>query len=212
MTKLTLTKLQKEILIGCILGDLHIEQSLNGQTARLVFEHSIKQKAYMQHLYFHFKDWVPGELSIKNRNRNGRISQTLVFKTRYDGVFRFYRKQFYNSQGVKIISRLIHRLLTPIALAYWYMDDGSIKSKQSKGVLLNTHSFSKNEIDLLCSILTDKFNLKCKPRQQKHEVNNQLKIYYQIYISGYSYDILRQLIFFQLLPEMHYKFPSARKK
>ncbi len=43
MNKFALTDFQKQIIIGCTLGDLHIEQSPNGRTARLVFEHSIKQ-------------------------------------------------------------------------------------------------------------------------------------------------------------------------
>jgi hypothetical protein len=33
---------------------------------------------------------------------------------------------------------LIRRWLTPKSLAYWYMDDGSFKSKSSKGTILNT--------------------------------------------------------------------------
>nr|QWL15229.1 hypothetical protein [Ulva rigida] len=90
------------------------------------------------------------------------------------------------------------------------MDDGSLKSKQSKGVILNTHNFAIKEIETLCLILNDKFKLQCKPRKQKHLVNNETCIYYQIYISGHSYDILRKLIFDYLLPEMYYKFPKPR--
>jgi LAGLIDADG DNA endonuclease family len=55
---MTLTNIQREMIVGCVLGDLHIEQSPNGQTARLVFEHSTKQENYVFHLYHMFKDWV----------------------------------------------------------------------------------------------------------------------------------------------------------
>ena len=205
---MNLTNIQKEIIIGCILGDLHIEKSPNGKTARLVFEYSIKQKMYIFHLYDIFKDWVPGE--IKTRQRKNKI-KSIGFKTKYDGVFRFYRQQFYDLNGKKIVSKILNKILTPRSIAYWYMDDGSLKSKQSKGVILNTHNFSKKEVEVLCLILHDKFELQCKPRKQKHFVNNETRIYYQIYISGYSYDSLRKLIFSYLLPEMYYKFPAPRK-
>jgi len=40
------------------------------------------------------------------------------------------------------------------------MDDGSIKSKESKGVIFNTHSFSLEDIRKLCKIFEEKFQLK----------------------------------------------------
>jgi LAGLIDADG DNA endonuclease family len=197
---MTLTNSQREIIVGCVLGDLHIEQSPNGQTARLVFEPSAKQENYVFHLYHIFKDWVR---EVKTRERiNG--TKSIGFKTKYHGVFRFYRQQFYDLNGKKRISKRINKMLTPRSIAYWYMDDGSLKSKQSKGVILNTHDLKK-EIETLCFILNEKFKLQCKPRKQKHLYKNEIRIYYQIYISGYSYETLREFIFSYFLPEMYYK-------
>ncbi len=87
------------------------------------------------------------------------------------------------------------------------MDDGSIKSNESKGVILNTHSFSLHDVKLLCSVLKTKFNLMPTPRRQTHKGI----VYYQIYISGHSFELLSQLILPHLIPEMLYKFPSPRK-
>jgi len=83
------------------------------------------------------------------------------------------------------------------------MDDGSIKSKYSKGCLLNTHCFTFKEVQFLCSILNDKFALQSQPRYQKDG--------YQIYISGHSYELLHSLIYPYLLESMRYKFPTERK-
>lgn len=55
----------------------------------------------------------------------------------------------------------------------------------------------------MCEILKDKWNLLSWPRKQKEG--------HQIYISGHSYEKLKELIFPYLLPEMLYKFPSDRK-
>jgi len=87
------------------------------------------------------------------------------------------------------------------------MDDGSIKSKESKGVILNTHSFSLHDVELLCSVSKTQFDLIATPRRQTHKG----LVYYQIYISGHSFELLSQLILPHLVPEMLYKFPLPRK-
>jgi hypothetical protein len=54
--KIKITKIQKEILIGLILGDAHLEKSLNGYSYRLKIEQSVKKKEYIFHLFNIFKD------------------------------------------------------------------------------------------------------------------------------------------------------------
>jgi hypothetical protein len=39
------------------------------------------------------------------------------------------------------------------------MDDGSIKSKQSKGVLLNIQGFSLKDVTFLCKVISKKFGI-----------------------------------------------------
>jgi len=57
--------------------------------------------------------------------------------------------------------------LTDRALAYWYMDDGSIASKKRLGTVLHTQGFDLSEVKILCQELTDKFGLKCWPKLNK---------------------------------------------
>lgn len=83
------------------------------------------------------------------------------------------------------------------------MDDGSLKSKESKGTILNTQGFTKTEVEFLIELLKTKFNLEAKIRSQKDG--------YQIYISGHSYELLKSLIYEYLLDSMKYKFPLDRK-
>ena len=86
------------------------------------------------------------------------------------------------------------------------MDDGSIKSKQSKGVLLNTQGFSLKDVTFLCKVISKKFGISVWPRSQKKATQHQ------IYISGKSYERLRDLITPYFTEDMWYKFPSPRKK
>jgi hypothetical protein len=194
--KIKITKIQKEILVGIILGDGHLEKSINGLSYRLKIEQSINKKEYVEHLYEIFKDWTNSGIK---RNRNN-----FYFQTKFTKSLLFYGKQFYNKDKKKIIPKLIHRWLSPRTIAYWYMDDGSLKSKQSKGVLFNTQGFTFKEVTYLSKILTDKYKLITKLRKQKAG--------YQIYVSGYSYENLYNIIYPFLIKSMYYKFPTERKK
>ena len=57
-SSLRLTRLQREVLVGIILGDAHLETRNNGRTYRVKFEYSAKQCEYVEHLYEIFKEWV----------------------------------------------------------------------------------------------------------------------------------------------------------
>jgi hypothetical protein len=189
----------KEMLIGKILGDGHLETQNNGATWRLKIEHSFNQKEYVDHQYSLLSHWVSSAPRIIKKEN----SFNYFFQTKSIGDLRFLGLQFYNNKK-KIVPKILSKLMTPISLAYWYSDDGSIKSKQSKGVIFNTQNFTFDEVKFLCSILKNKFDLICWPRKQQQK--------YQIYVSGKSYSIIRELIYKYLIPEMRYKFPEQRMK
>jgi hypothetical protein len=56
----------------------------------------------------------------------------------------------------KIVPQSIGEYLTPLALAIWFMDDGS---KLVKGAKIAINCFSHKEIEYLCEILKNKYNL-----------------------------------------------------
>ena len=218
--KIKLSLLQKEVLFGVILGDAHLETQNNRITYRVKFEQSIKHKAYIEHLYNIFKDYVKtspqlkvvkyktGNLSCSlSHNLSGRNPKELYakqttnirFATISSSTFTFFGKQFYKDKK-KVIPKLIHRWLTPRALAYWYMDDGSIKSTQSKGVLLNTHSFSHAEVQLLCNVLTKKFNLFC---YNKKIINT--KFIFQVKVMKLYEIVFMVLLFLICYINFHYQ-------
>jgi LAGLIDADG DNA endonuclease family len=169
-----------------------------GRTWRLKVEHGIKQKEYVMHQYEIFSALVkspPREIHKEN-------SVNFGFQTISSGSFRFYGQQFYKS-GRKIIPKMIEKFLTPRTLAYWYSDDGSCKSKESKEIIFSTQGFLKQEVKILCEVLQKKFSLDCWPRKQREG--------YQIYVSGKSYSRIKELIYPYLIPAMLYKFPTERK-
>lgn len=196
---LDLTDFQRKVLVGLLLGDGCLETNNFGRTYRLKIEHSIKQKEYILHLYNIFKDWVLQEINVRDKRINNNYYRNLSFSTLSHKSFRFYAQQFYDIKGKKIVPKIIKKLLEPVSLAYWFMDDGSVKSNESKGIILNTHCFSTRDIKYLIFILNNKFNLNCKERIQKEGS--------QIYISGTSGENFIKLISPYMIPEMFYKIP-----
>jgi hypothetical protein len=63
-----------------------------------------------------------------------------------------------NGKNVKVIPDNIYSLLTPRALAYWISGDGSFE-KSGSVTILCTDSFTAGEVDLLRTILLNKFHI-----------------------------------------------------
>lgn len=193
---LSLNELQREILVGLMLGDGHLETQNNGKTYRLKVEQSAKKAEYVKWLYENFENFILNKPKIKDKTRSGIVTKNIWFATLSHGSFRFYAQQFYVN-GKKIIPKIIGKLLTPIGIAVWFMDDGSIKSKFHKAKIINTQCFDKKEVLLLIKILKDKFKIDAKLREQKEG--------YQIYILSESVDKFRKIIEKYIIDSMKYK-------
>ncbi len=191
--ELDLSEFQKQVLVGYLLGDGHMETWRNSQVARLKVEQSVNQRMFVDWLLEIFKDFVNTKPKFKN--------QSTYFNTLSCKQFFEYRKLFY-LKGKKIVPDDIKSLLTPLSLAVWFMGDGSIKSKECNGRIINTHGFTESKVNKLCFILNDKFALKTSIRRQQDGL--------QIYISAKSSGELTKLISPHLLPYFNYKLPRLK--
>ncbi len=54
---LTIPNTLDEIIIGCLLGDLTAEKPSPNSNTRLQFKQSLKNKAYIEHLYSIFQEY-----------------------------------------------------------------------------------------------------------------------------------------------------------
>lgn len=193
---LILTKYQREILIGLLLGDGCLEVLPKGDSARLKVEYTSKQKTYIDWLYEIFRSWVRNKPKRKITHAFGKTYTKYWFTTLSSPIFKEYFDLFYRNHR-KIIPRTIGQLLTPIGFAVWFMDDGSTKSKESRGRILCTHAFFQEEVLFLCHVLKKKFFLDASPRKQKDGI--------EIYISGHSSTQLRNIIEQYIVSSMRYK-------
>jgi hypothetical protein len=200
---LRLTEAHQEILVGLLLGDGCLETQNGGRTYRLKIEQSARHEAYVRHIHKLFSEWVltPPRRRL-SRASNGTITINWAFQTVSHEAFEPFGLQFYGG-GRKKVPELIAGWLTPRGFAYWYMDDGSVKSAESKGVVLNTQAYTAADVERLIEVLRSRFGLQAKIREQSDGP--------QIYVAGRSYERLSELIEPFLLEEMRYKVPHARR-
>ncbi len=138
---------QLDVIIGSLLGDARLECRSAGMrypvTARLRVHHGAKQRDYVFWKYKILKDLVlkePREISWDNSKRNLH-EVSWYFHTKSLEKLAAFHRLFYRD-NVKILPDTVFDLLTPHALAVWFMDDGS---NNGGSLTLNTHSFSREE-------------------------------------------------------------------
>jgi hypothetical protein len=200
-TTLRLSDVQREMLVGILLGDACLETQNAGRTFRLKIEQGAAHADYVQHLYQVLREWVLSPPRSKRGQTRGVTTINLAFQTVSHGELAEFGELFYRDRR-KIVPDSIGRLLTARGLAYWYMDDGSIKSSESKGVLFNTHAYQPDEINRLIVVLGE-FGLDAIPRRQTDGT--------QIYVSGRSFERFVELVDPYVIEAMRYKVPQPRR-
>ena len=163
-----------------------------------------KVRNYFKHVLNLFKPYLSETFKLKEKtfkdNRTNNTYKSVNFATLSLPCFNQYKSLFYKNNK-KIVPINIQELLTPIGLAYWIMDDGSI---QNKGLHLNTYAFNSEDVLKLKSTLENMFgnnSLKCSIH--KHKKGDR------IYIFGESMDILRNNISVYMHEDMLYKLNSS---
>lgn len=187
-TEGSLTEEQKQIIVGCLLGDGTMRIKTN---ALLEINHSVEQKELVDWLYASLKQFVGTEPKVRKGNGK-RIAYR--FTTRSLPIFTSLYYQFF-PQGKKKLP--IKITLSPLVLAVWFMDDGS-KSRTS--IYLNTQQFSLEEQELLRRMLYEQWGIET--------TLNKDKIYSRIRIRVSSIEKFVVLIKPYLLPQFYYKLPS----
>ena len=192
---LVMSDRQKQILTGMLLGDAHLERQAGALAARLKIEHSLAQSTYVEWKFREWRDWVrtPPKARVR-RNRLGTQSTNIGFTTLSHVEFERFRLRFYRDRR-KVVPEDLE--LTPLSMAVWFMDDGSRKSGQCRGLYLNTQSFTAAEVDLLQAVIRRHVGVETTVRRQRDGL--------QIYVPAPSASAFDAYITRDLLPSMRYK-------
>lgn len=119
------TPRQQSIIVGTILGDGYL-QPTSQYAARLRIEQSVKQKWYAQWKYRELRPLMQAR-PVSLTRHNPVYQRTYGYvrcQTLASPELGALRRMFYTRRGTKTIPAKTEELLTPLALATWYMDDG----------------------------------------------------------------------------------------
>ncbi|KAK7273967.1 hypothetical protein RIF29_15035 [Crotalaria pallida] len=119
---LKLSKEQREILIGLLLGGLKIDSDERRRNHIVRFDFDCNSKGHYvlkSHLHRQFYEWLHPTCKPSNDSENVPDK----FCTIASSSFGFYADQFWPN-GQPTIPKLVHRWLSPCVLAYWYMYGG----------------------------------------------------------------------------------------
>lgn len=149
-TEGSLSKAQKAIIVGSLLGDGYMRCKIN---AHLEVNHAYSQKEYVDWKYKQLKNLVRTP-PIKRRGNRGRVAYRFTTRS-LPSITRFYKK-FYKD-GRKIVPKDIE--LKPLTLAIWFMDDGSRCGNQ---LYFNTQQFLKENQKRLIQKLKNQWGVKSR--------------------------------------------------
>ena len=185
--RLAITDKQREILIGCILGDAHIQN-----LGKIIIEQSVKQKDYLFWKYSELKNLCypakPARIIRIDKRNNKKYYSNVFYLRQY---FRSWRKVFYKENQKVFPDNL---LLTPLSVAVWYMDDGCFSKEKST---ISIEGFDEENRNKIQKVFYEQFNIETVIGKSK-----------KLVIRRKSQDIFYDLIRPYIVPSMEYKIPS----
>ena len=197
----SLTEEQEQMILGSLLGDLNLSnpQSNRNNNSRLAIVHSIKQEAL-----FMKKVEILGNFMGAYRletpppdKRTGNIYQTYRGNSYAHPIFTNIYNTLYINNVKTVTEDYLSKIYHPIALAYWFMDDGTNNGTIATGL------FSINECKLLQKWLLEKFNIESTVQEDKNHN------WTYIHIKQKSRHHFEELIKPYIIPEMHYKLQDC---
>ena len=155
------TERQKDILYGTLLGDGYLRPTNGGKSNcsySLALCHGEKQLNYLKWKRKEFENFVTSTGFAVNARPFKGNAPTYAFSTISHPFLKEARSVCYSTNGKKDITAEWMEKISPLALAVWYMDDGSLNKKYHT-IVLCTNSFSLNGQMLAIGHLRDRFGL-----------------------------------------------------
>ena len=190
------------ILTGSLLGDGYAER--HGLGTRFHFHYSHRNAEYLFSLHNLFsKNGYSNPKKPKLKKiigKGGKFYFSLRFRTYSFASFNDIYESWYPVKGLKTLPTNLNKILTPMALAVWVMDDGSFTGY---GVKIATDCFTKQEVFCLSEILQLNFGLQTSVQYQNSK--------WRLYIQKSSMPVLKKQIENYLVPSMRYKLGISSK-
>ena len=182
---------QKEILFGMMMGDGHIQKVINSYQGRI--NHSIKQLEYCRYNRSLIENLTYDVKfnSTTNKLYPGKIYEKCYFCFKPNENLKEIHDLFYYNKKKDVPLDL--SLLTPRAMAIWFMDDGTATGKCT--ISIATCSFSINGLIRLKNYLYEKYNIEVI-------INKDFKLYFKAESGRRFFHLIKNY----MIEPMMYKF------
>jgi transposase len=151
-------KKQRSLIIGTLLGD---SSMTHGKSKRISMSHCEKQLDYLKWKKEILGDFAPKIIENEKWKWNSKM-YSLYSICHQD--FNPIHDLFYVNNK-KVIKPKLANFMDALALAVWFMDDGSSK-KNKHGITycskISTEGFTEKENKILQDIIFVRFNIRCK--------------------------------------------------
>lgn len=218
-----LTNQQRDIINGALLGDGCLSTESNGKTWRFRALHKTTHLEYLSWQYTNLKNLCNTGIlhSLTTDKRTGQTYSRHYFNTTTSTIFNNIATSFYtavrqadgsikfvkdvpNNVSVLLLLKATQPLLTPLAVAVWYQDDGALKSfGKSNAMRICTDSFSEAGVDRLIVAMSNLYSIKLT----KHKTRNS----YRILVPERESAKFRDLISPYLINCMRYKVSDGNR-
>lgn len=215
---MTLTKDQRDLVFGTLLGDGNLQTETAGRTWRYRALQKKAHEPYLDHKYMVLSSHcttgpIYGEVFDE---RTGQIYQRMYFNTVVHTDFLVFGNMFYvyDKKLRKMVKRIpptqvLQRFLTARAVAYMYMDDGALKwLNNSNAMRICTESFPKDDVTRLREVLFKKHKI---VTTQSQKTRDGVYVGDRISIPEKSSTAFRELIQPYLVDCMKYKVSNGNK-
>ncbi len=196
-----------QLVIGSMLGDGSVRH-VSGLTAYYREEHAAEQYDYIVWKHQAFGD-LAGDIRVTERR--------VGFSTKHLHTFSQIRHMFYRSgesvgtPKYKHITEAVLNLMTPLSLAVWYQDDGSL-SKQDMGNpnirnrrqnKISLHQTTPEEREMIARVFAERFGLRPK-------LSCYGNVTY-IFFNGDDADRFEEIVAPYMHPSMSYKLRNPNR-
>lgn len=206
LRSLSLSKIQRDLLVGSILGDGSLRIPRGARNAYFSERHSKSQLEYLMWKKDVLYPFVPSDLSLEPGGNHSISGVDCIVQDSYKLKMVTHPTStelynvFYRGNGNKIIPPGIKDYLNDFVIAVWFCDDGCLHNGRFD---IHTESFSYEEQELLICALKQHCNCKISIYNRRYKSG----IKHMLSLSGREAvgELLSRLI--QHIPEsMYYKF------
>jgi len=177
----------KAQIIGKLLGDGSLTQQRD-RKPRFQFTHMAKDYEWSLFCYHKLRTHLQLNPPRFRKTWDSRLKKgyctAYYTQSKTSDLATFLRNAWYPNGIKQVPFDLLKEHITTETLAWWYMDDGHLKTMNGKiqKVILSTESYTQQENEMLIQLLNQRFNLKFKTDKQ-----NRLILYEQYLIHYFHY-------------------------